>query len=173
MNVEPLVEKYRSFGWEVRRIDGHDMEQVDFRKAFETKLESEYEDEGEDLTIIACGPMVPEAMRAAWILKRGYGYETRVINLHTLKPIDEGAIVWAAKETGVILTAEEHQIGALAWRVSNVITASPRALWSPGYHRGDRGKGSVRRLRCTLGTHQGVRSQRGAHCPQGDGAHAS
>jgi transketolase len=103
----------------------------DFRKAFETKLESEYEDEGEDLTIIACGPMVPEAMRAAWILKREYGYETRVINLHTLKPIDEGAIVWAAKETGVILTAEEHQIGAVAWRVSNVITASPALFGRP------------------------------------------
>ncbi len=96
-----------------------------FEKAFETKLESKYEDEGEDLTIVACGPMVPEAMRAAWILKRDFGYETRVLNLHTLKPIDEAAIIWAAKQTGIILTAEEHQIGALAWRVSNVITASP------------------------------------------------
>jgi transketolase len=95
-----------------------------FLKAFETKLESKYEDEGEDLTIIACGPMVPEAMRAAWILRREFGYETRILNLHTLKPIDEAAIIWAAKQTGVILTAEEHQIGALAWRVSNVITGS-------------------------------------------------
>jgi transketolase len=95
-----------------------------FLKAFETRLESNYEDEGEDLTIIACGPMVPEAMRAAWILRREFGYETRILNLHTLKPIDEAAIIWAARQTGVILTAEEHQIGALAWRVSNVITGS-------------------------------------------------
>jgi transketolase len=95
-----------------------------FLKAFETTLESKYEDEGEDLTIVACGPMVPEAMRAAWILRREFGYETRILNLHTLKPIDEAAIIWAAKQTGVILTAEEHQIGALAWRVSNVITGS-------------------------------------------------
>jgi transketolase len=95
-----------------------------FLKAFETRLESKYEDEGEDLTIIACGPMVPEAMRAAWILRREFGYETRILNLHTLKPIDEAAIIWAARQTGVILTAEEHQIGALAWRVSNVITGS-------------------------------------------------
>jgi transketolase len=102
-----------------------------FEKAFETKLESEYENEGEDLTIVACGPMVPEAMRAAWILKREFGYETRVINLHTLKPIDEAAIIWAAKQTGIILTAEEHQIGALAWRVSNVITASPVLYGQP------------------------------------------
>ena len=95
-----------------------------FLRAFETKLESKYEDEGEDLTIIACGPMVPEAMRAAWILRREFGYETRILNLHTLKPIDEAAIIWAARQTGVILTAEEHQIGALAWRVSNIITGS-------------------------------------------------
>jgi transketolase len=102
-----------------------------FQKAFETMLESDYKAEGEDLTIVACGPMVPEAMRAAWILKREFGYESRVINLHTLKPIDEAAIIWAAKQTGVILTAEEHQIGALAWRVSNVITSSPVLYGQP------------------------------------------
>ena len=102
-----------------------------FLNAFETKLESKYEDEGEDLTIIACGPMVPEAMRAAWILKREFGCETRVLNMHTLKPIDEMAIIWAAKQTGVILTAEEHQIGALAWRVSNVITSCPVLYGQP------------------------------------------
>jgi transketolase len=102
-----------------------------FLKSFETKLESMYEDEGEDLTIIACGPMVPEAMRASWILRREFGYETRILNLHTLKPIDETAIIWAAKQTGVILTAEEHQIGALAWRVSNVITGSPVLYGQP------------------------------------------
>ncbi len=102
-----------------------------FLDAFETMLESKYEEEGEDLTIIACGPMVPEAMRAAWILKREFGYETRVLNMHTLKPIDEMAIIWSAKQTGVILTAEEHQIGALAWRVSNVITSSPVLYGQP------------------------------------------
>ena len=102
-----------------------------FLKAFETRLERNYEDEGEDLTIIACGPMVPEAMRAAWILRREFGYETRILNLHTLKPIDEAAIIWAARQTGVILTAEEHQIGALAWRVSNVITGSPVLYGQP------------------------------------------
>ena len=102
-----------------------------FLNAFETMLESKYEDEGEDLTIVACGPMVPEAMRAAWILKREFGYETRVLNMHTLKPIDEMAVIWAASQTGVILTAEEHQIGALAWRVSNVITGTPVLYGQP------------------------------------------
>jgi len=91
---------------------------------FEQMLESEYRNEKEDLTIVACGPMVPEAMRAAWILKREFGYETRVINMHTLKPFDEDAVVRAARDTGVVVTAEEHQIGALAWRVSAAITSS-------------------------------------------------
>ncbi len=98
---------------------------ANFADAFETVLASRYEDEEEDLTIIACGPMVPEAMRAAWILKTDFGYESRVVNLHTLKPIDIAAILRAARETGVIITAEEHQIGALAWRVSGVITETP------------------------------------------------
>jgi len=96
-----------------------------FADAFQTCLAADYENENEDLSIIACGPMVPEAMRAAWILKAEFGFETRVVNLHTLKPIDEAAILRAARETGVIVTAEEHQIGALAWRVSSVITEAP------------------------------------------------
>jgi len=100
-------------------------ETPNFADAFQTFLSSEYENENEDLSILACGPMVPEAMRAAWILKSEFGYETRVVNIHTLKPIDEAAILRAARETGVVVTAEEHQIGALAWRVSNVITETP------------------------------------------------
>jgi transketolase len=103
----------------------------DFLEAFETVLASSCKNEHEDLGIIACGPMVPEAMRAAYILKKEFGYETRVINLHTLKPIDAEAIVRAGKETGVIVTAEEHQIGALAWRVSNVLTESPQLYGLP------------------------------------------
>jgi transketolase len=95
-----------------------------FVDAFETILAEDYENESEDLTIIACGPMVPEAMRAAYILQQEFGWETRVINMHTLKPIDEQAVIRAAKETGMIITAEEHQIGALAWHVSGIITSS-------------------------------------------------
>ncbi|HUB50684.1 MAG TPA: transketolase [Terracidiphilus sp.] len=106
-------------------------ESASFAEAFETRLALRYADEFEDLSIIACGPMVPEAMRAAWILKREFGYETRVINMHTLKPIDEEAIVRAARETGVIVTSEEHQIGALAGRVSSVITASHELFGVP------------------------------------------
>ena len=100
-------------------------EAANFIDAFETRLESEYRDECEDFAIIACGPMVPEAMRAAWILKQDFGYEARILNLHTLKPLDTEAIVRAARDTSVVLTAEEHQIGALAWPVANAITQSP------------------------------------------------
>lgn len=106
-------------------------EAANFAEAFETRLSAAYEDEREDLCIIACGPMVPEAMRAAYIAKRDYGYETRVLNLHTLKPIDAEAIVRAAHDTGVVITAEEHQIGALAWRVSAILTESPELYGLP------------------------------------------
>ena len=106
-------------------------ETPNFLDAFETRLAANYRNENEDLSIIACGPMVPEAMRAAWILKAEFGYETRVINLHTLKPIDEAAILRAARETGVLVTAEEHQIGALAWRVSSVVTEAPQLYGVP------------------------------------------
>jgi transketolase len=102
-----------------------------FADAFETLLASEYKNENEDLTIVALGPMVPEAMRAAYILKKDFGYESRVVNMHTLKPLDESAVLRAAKETGVVITAEEHQIGALAWRVSGVLTSSKELYGTP------------------------------------------
>jgi len=106
-------------------------EGANFIEAFETKLEAEYRNESEDLTIIACGPMVPEAMRAAWILRTEFGYETRVLNMHTLKPLDTAAIVRAAQDTNVVITAEEHQIGALAWPVASAIMQEPSLFGVP------------------------------------------
>ncbi len=126
-------------------------ESANFIDAFETKLESEYRDEGEDLTIIACGPMVPEAMRAAWILKSDFGYETRIINMHTMKPLDREAIVRAARDTSVVLTAEEHQIGALAWPGRQRDHRSPFSLRHSSHHRGNRSERSLWRLRRALG----------------------
>ena len=106
-------------------------ESENFVDAFETVLASDYANEHEDLSIVACGPMVPEAMRAAYILRKEFGFDTRIINMHTMKPFDDDAVIRAAKETGVVVTAEEHQIGALAWRVSAAITASPRVYGTP------------------------------------------
>ena len=63
--------------------------------------------EGNDATIIACGIMVAAAMKAADALARS-GVQCRVLNMSTLRPIDEQAIVRAAAETGAIVTAEEH-----------------------------------------------------------------
>ncbi|ABF41238.1 Transketolase-like protein [Candidatus Koribacter versatilis Ellin345] len=100
-------------------------ESKNFIEAFATELADDYRNENEDLSIVACGPMVPEAMRAAWILKQEFGYETRVINMHTLKPLDRRTILKAALDTRVVITAEEHQIGALAWQVSHAIISSP------------------------------------------------
>ena len=95
-------------------------EKPNFIDAFDQVLSTDYKGEGETLAIIACGPVVPEAMRAAWILKNEKGIETRVINVHTIKPIDRAAIIAAAEEIGIIITIEEHQVGGFGNIVAGV-----------------------------------------------------
>jgi transketolase len=76
---------------------------------------------GQDATVIACGLMVAKSLQAADNLAR-QGIECRVMNMPTLKPLDAEAIVEAAKETGAILTVEEHlQHGGLGSRVAQVV----------------------------------------------------
>lgn len=76
---------------------------------------------GDDATIIATGLMVGEALEAAKELETE-GIKARVINIHTIKPIDENLIIEAAGETGAIVTAEEHNIiGGLGSAVAEVI----------------------------------------------------
>lgn len=76
---------------------------------------------GNDISIIATGHLVWEALQAAKILQE-QGISARVINIHTIKPIDISSIVEAAKETGAIVTAEEHQVsGGLGSAVAEVI----------------------------------------------------
>jgi transketolase len=78
--------------------------------------------EGKDATIIACGFMVYQSLLAAEILEKE-GISVRVINMHTISPIDKDIIVKAAKETGKIITAEEHQInGGLGGAVAEVLS---------------------------------------------------
>ena len=101
-------------------------EKKNFIEAFEVRLSSDYESENEDLSIITCGPMVAEAMRAAYILKEEYGLQVRILNVHTVKPIDEEAIVKAGEETGIIITAEEHQVGGFGNIVAGVIARGKR-----------------------------------------------
>ncbi len=80
--------------------------------------------DGGDVTLIGTGLMVAEALKAADILERE-GISTRVVNIHTIKPIDEEIIIKASKETGAIVTAEEHYImGGLGSAVSEVVCAN-------------------------------------------------
>lgn len=77
--------------------------------------------EGNDATVIACGIEVSEGLKAAEILKKE-NIDVRVVNMHTIKPIDEACIIKAARETGAIVTAEEHQkYGGLGGAVAEVV----------------------------------------------------
>ncbi len=77
--------------------------------------------EGIDVTIVATGLMVNEALQAYEMLKEE-GISARIINIHTIKPLDKEIILKAAKETGAIVTAEEHSvIGGLGSAVSEVL----------------------------------------------------
>lgn len=78
--------------------------------------------DGKDATIVATGLMVNEAIQAAEKLE-AEGISVRVINIHTIKPLDKDIICKAAKETGVIVTAEEHSvIGGLGSAVAEAVT---------------------------------------------------
>jgi transketolase len=77
--------------------------------------------EGRDLTIIACGLMVAVALEAAHRLAQE-GIEARVLDMHTIKPLDEEAVERAARETGAIVTAEEHLLdGGLGAAVARAV----------------------------------------------------
>ncbi|HHX45488.1 MAG TPA: transketolase family protein [Chloroflexi bacterium] len=77
--------------------------------------------EGDDLTIVACGLMVAAALEAAEAL-RADGIAARVLDMHTIKPLDDDALERAARETGAIVTAEEHLLdGGLGAAVARSI----------------------------------------------------
>ena len=78
--------------------------------------------DGNDLTIIANGILVSEALQAAEMLAKD-GINARVINMHTIKPLDKDLVIKAAKETGKIVTVEEHSvIGGLGSAVADVVS---------------------------------------------------
>jgi len=77
--------------------------------------------DGKDLTLITCGDLVEDTLKAALSLK-GKGIHARVINMSSIKPIDEEAIVKAAEETGKIVTVDNHNIyGGLGSAVAEVV----------------------------------------------------
>jgi transketolase len=76
---------------------------------------------GDDVTIIACGALVAPAIKAAESLAK-QGIHARVLNMHTIKPLDRDAILKAASETGAIVTAEEHHLtGGLGGAVAELL----------------------------------------------------
>lgn len=78
--------------------------------------------EGKDVAIIATGLMVSESLKAADSLTKD-GIEAKVINMHTIKPIDEKTVIDAARESGAIVTVEEHQInGGLGSAIAEVLS---------------------------------------------------
>jgi transketolase len=78
--------------------------------------------EGQDVAVIACGQMVYRALLTAKELK-SHKIDVRVINCHTIKPLDEKTILKAAEECGALVTAEEHQVtGGLGGAVAELLS---------------------------------------------------
>ncbi|KUO77716.1 MAG: transketolase [Clostridia bacterium BRH_c25] len=97
----------------------------DSEKTFEFEIGKGYEvRHGKDVTIIAVGDMVYESLRAAELLD-GQGISARVIDMATIKPIDKDIIIKSARETGAVVTAEDHNIiGGLGSAVAEVLSES-------------------------------------------------
>jgi len=97
-----------------------------------TDEEKEYEfgkasvlKEGSDVTLIGTGIMVSRCLKAAKILEKKDGIDARVINMSTIKPLDDDAIIKAAKETGGVVTAEEHVVSqGMGSGISQVLSES-------------------------------------------------
>jgi transketolase len=80
---------------------------------------------GEDVTIISCGMMVSAGLDAAAMLAEE-GIEARVLDLHTIRPLDVEAITVAAQETGAIVCAEEHLLqGGMGSNVARIVSPVP------------------------------------------------
>ena len=102
------------------------------RQPIEDIFENEYKFEfgkgvevigGSDITLISTGCVLPDVLDSAKVIEEQTGNSVRVINIHTLKPIDEEIIIKASKETDLLVTIEDHSIiGGLGSAVSEVLT---------------------------------------------------
>ena len=103
-------------------------DQVIYKNVDDCKFEwdkSTLMNDGTDITVIACGSCVFEAMQAARIAKADVGLSVRVINMHTIKPIDREAVLKAVAETRRIITVEDHEVmGGLGSAVAEVVAES-------------------------------------------------
>lgn len=111
--------------------------------------------EGDDAAIITTGTLASEGLHAARMLKERYGLKVRVLQMACIKPLDTAAVSKAARETGLIVTCEEHnRLGGLGSAVSEVIA--------------DLGRGRVNRLGiddsfCECGSYAHLLKQNGLH----------
>ena len=103
-------------------------DQVIYKNVDDCKFEwdkSTLMNDGTDITVIACGSCVFEAMQAARIAKADGGLSVRVINMHTIRPIDREAVLKAVAETRRIITVEDHEVmGGLGSAVAEVVAES-------------------------------------------------
>ncbi len=124
----PVVSKPETpFVFGMANIVRFRQERDHFVNAFDIYLSKDYENENEDLCIVTCGPMVAESMRAAWILKEEFGIETRIINVHTVKPLDKESLIRASEETGRILSVEEQQVGGFGNIIAGAVATAKRS----------------------------------------------
>lgn len=111
--------------------------------------------QGRDATIVATGIMVAKALEAADSLAT-QNIDCRVVNTHTLKPLDQAAVIKAASETGAIVVAEEHLAqGGLGSRVAQIVTkekAVPMEFVNLGDRYASSGKAEELLERCGLTT---------------------
>jgi transketolase len=78
--------------------------------------------EGKDVTLVACGPLIYEALMAAEMLHQQKSLSVEVINMHTIKPLDERTLLQSVSKTGAVVTLEEHQVtGGLGGAVAEVL----------------------------------------------------
>lgn len=93
-------------------------DKTDFRIGQAIKLR-----DGKDVGILACGIMVAEALQAATVLAEA-GIEAAVLDVHTIKPLDREAVLQVARETGCLVTAEEHSVvGGLGGAVAELVSS--------------------------------------------------
>ncbi len=100
--------------------------------------------EGSDVTIVACGPLVYEALLAAEILHQQKSLSVEVINMHTIKPLDERTLLRSVGKTKAVVTLEEHQVtGGLGSAVAEVLAQNfpvPMEFIGMQDHFGESGK---------------------------------
>jgi transketolase len=84
--------------------------------------------DGKDITVVATGSILADALKAVHQLNE-QGISARLINIHTIKPLDREILIRAARETGAILTVEEHNVmGGLGSAVAEVLMESQHSL---------------------------------------------